>query len=94
VSFHATQLSGCHHNSSSHSQASSSSSSSPLSLSLTFDPSRISDLGKSLKKAAPVIQEKFQFGVEAQFAGMLFAVVALFYASWTTLVVSESCTDR
>ena len=49
---------------------------------------RISDLGKSLKRAAPVITEKFQLGVEAQFVGMLFTVVLLFYVSWTTIVVS------
>ncbi len=53
-----------------------------------FSKFRISDLGNALKKAAPVITEKFQLGVEAQFARMLFAVVALFYLSWTTLVVS------
>jgi len=45
-------------------------------------------LGKSLKKAGPLITEKFQLGVEAQFARMLFAVTALFYFTWTTLVVS------
>lgn len=50
---------------------------------------RISDLGTALKRAAPLITEKFQLGVEAQFARMLFAVVALFYVSWTTLVVSS-----
>jgi len=49
---------------------------------------RISDLGKSLKKAAPLITEKFQLGVEAQFARMLLAVVVLFYISWTGLMVS------
>ena len=32
--------------------------------------------------------EKFQLGVEAQFARMLFAVVVLFYISWSTIVVS------
>ena len=56
-----------------------------------FTPSptfRISDLGKSLKRAAPVISEKFQLGVEAQFVRMLFSVVLLFYVSWTTIVVS------
>lgn len=51
-------------------------------------PCRISDLGKSLKKAAPLITEKFQLGVEAQFARMLLAVVVLFYISWTGLMVS------
>lgn len=50
---------------------------------------RISDLGKTIKAAAPIFTEKFQLGVEAQFARMLFAVVALFYISWTTIVVSE-----
>ena len=50
--------------------------------------SRISDIGIALKKAAPILTERFQLGVEAQFARMLFAVVALFYVSWTTLVVS------
>ena len=49
---------------------------------------RISDIGKSLKKAAPLITEKFQLGVEAQFARMLLAVVVLFYISWTGLMVS------
>lgn len=49
---------------------------------------RISDIGIAIKKAAPIITEKFQLGVEAQFARMLFAVVALFYVSWTTLLVS------
>lgn len=49
---------------------------------------RISGIGIALKKAAPIITEKFQLGVEAQFARMLFAVVALFYVSWTALVVS------
>lgn len=49
---------------------------------------RISGIGSALKKAAPLITEKFQLGVEAQFARMLFAVVALFYVSWTALVVS------
>ena len=58
----------------------------PLSLSLPF--CRISDLGKSIKAAAPLITEKLQLGVEAQFARMLFAVVALFYISWTVIVVS------
>lgn len=53
-----------------------------------FPDFRISDLGKSLKKAAPIIQEKFQLGVEAQFARMLLAVVVLFYISWTGLMVS------
>ena len=48
---------------------------------------RISDLGKSIKRAAPVISEKFQLGVEAQFVRMLFSVVLLFYVSWTTIVV-------
>ena len=47
-------------------------------------------MGKSIKKAAPVITEKFQLGVEAQFARMLFVVVVLFYVSWTTTVVSYS----
>ena len=50
---------------------------------------RISDFRLAIKKAAPMITEKFQFGVEAQFARMLFAVVALFYVSWTTIVVSS-----
>ena len=53
-----------------------------------LNPSRISDFGKSIKKAAPIIQEKFQLGVEAQFARMLLCVVILFYVSWTTLMVS------
>ena len=35
-----------------------------------------------------MITEKFQLGVEAQFARMLFAVVGLYYISWTTIVVS------
>ena len=52
---------------------------------------RISDIGIALKKAAPILTERFQLGVEAQFARMLFAVVALFYVSWTTLVVSITC---
>ena len=52
---------------------------------------RISDLGKSLKRAAPVISEKFPLGVAAQFVRMLFTVVLLFYVSWTTIVVSP-CT--
>ena len=50
---------------------------------------RISDLSKSLRKAAPAMAEKFQFGVEAQFAGMLFVVVVLFYSSWTAMLVSH-----
>ena len=37
-----------------------------------------------------MITEKFQLGVEAQFARMLFVVVVLFYVSWTTTVVSYS----
>jgi len=49
---------------------------------------RISDLSKSLKKAAPLVAEKFQFGVEAQFAFMLFVVVVVFYLSWTAVLVS------
>ena len=40
-----------------------------------------------------MITEKFQLGVEAQFARMLFVVVVLFYVSWTTTVVSYS-TER
>ncbi len=51
---------------------------------------RISDLSKSLRKAAPLVAEKFQFGVEAQFAVMLFAVVFLFYLTWTAILVSPS----
>lgn len=47
---------------------------------------RISDLGRSLRRAAPFISEKFHLGVEAQFARMLFAVVVLFYVSWTLIV--------
>ncbi len=50
---------------------------------------RISDLSKSLRKAAPLVVEKFQFGVEAQFAVMLFAVVFLFYLTWTAILVSD-----
>ena len=53
-----------------------------------FELCRISDIGITLKKAAPILTERLQLGIEAQFAGMLFAVVALFYVSWTTLVVS------
>lgn len=37
--------------------------------------------------------EKFQFGVEAQFAGMLFVVVLLFYLSWTAILVSYHMTN-
>ena len=55
----------------------------------TMSVCRISDIGIALKKAAPILTERFQLGVEAQFARMLFAVVALFYVSWTTLVVSK-----
>ena len=44
-------------------------------------------IGKSLTKAS--ITQKFQLSVEAQFARMFFAVVALFYVSWTTLMVSK-----
>ena len=51
--------------------------------------SRISDLGRSLRRAGPFISEKFHLGVEAQFARMLFAVVVLFYISWTAIVVSS-----
>ncbi len=50
---------------------------------------RISDLSKSLRKAAPLVAEKFQFGLEAQFAFMLFAVVFLFYLTWTAILVSD-----
>ena len=55
---------------------------------LSYYIHRISDIGIAIRKAAPIITEKFQLGVEAQFARMLFAVVALFYVSWTTLLVS------
>lgn len=50
--------------------------------------SRISDLGKSLKTAAPVLSDKLQLGVEAKFLRMFVVVVILFYLSWLPIVVS------
>ena len=50
--------------------------------------SRISDLGKSLKTAAPVLSDKLQLGSEAQFLRMFIVVVIFFYLSWLPVVVS------
>ena len=48
---------------------------------------RISDLNKSIKKAAPLIGESLKLSIEAQFARMLLAITALFYLSWLPIVV-------
>ena len=50
--------------------------------------SRISDLGKSLKTAAPALSDKLQLGSEAQFLRMFIVVVIFFYLSWLPVVVS------
>ena len=49
--------------------------------------SRIGDLNKSLKKAAPLIGESLKLSIEAQFARMLLAITVLFYLSWLPIVV-------
>ena len=51
--------------------------------------SQISDVGRSLKRAASA---RFQYGVEIQFLWMFSAVVALFYISWLPTVVRTICT--
>ena len=51
--------------------------------------SKVSDLGQRLKKTAPVIGERLQLSIEAQFARMLLAVTVLFYINWLPTVVSE-----
>ncbi len=49
--------------------------------------SRINDLNKSVKKAAPLLGESLKLSIEAQFARMLLAITALFYLSWLPIVV-------
>ena len=53
--------------------------------------SRISDLGKSIKTAAPALSGKLQLGAESQFLRMFAVVVFFFYLSWLPIVVSVVC---
>lgn len=60
-----------------------------ISFSKTGLASKVSDLGQRLKKTAPVIGERLQLSIEAQFARMLLVVTILFYINWMPTVVSE-----